>query len=544
MYVYTDNGVEIELVEPPLGRGGEGSVYRMKGFDRRVAKIYTKDAAARRPKIEAMCSVSETIAADPRLERVAWPLGALYLDPERRQFAGFGMRRIDAACSMSDMEEYPPPPKCTATLAEKIDALVELAEITQALHDHGQTLGDLNDDNIVRCDDGHVGIVDADSFHARVNGTVYPCMVCMPGFVAPEVLRTCKGNDFASGGPNIFNECTDDFSLAVHIFRTLMNGAHPYHCVARRVGNQSAPAPVSIDKRVMRGESAFFGTAPNCDAPKFAPRPDIFPTDVQRAFRQAFVDGGKNPDARPTAERWARILKDYRRQLTRCSHNHGHWYLESLASCPYCSAETAATKPLASASAATSAAKPVSNKTAQPVATNAAATKPAPAKKAASTTSLAPTGTMNPFYWWLASLVGTFCTWFALVMGATGIPFLSSLEWLTPYVSTVSGTPIFPVCMLAAAALYCYNNRTDHTYRTMAKSIGVSLMGLPVGFAVNTVNGFLVENGTDLLEVVGVILAIALILVVGYWVLTHLDTVITIAVVLIVLRFLWYLFFE
>jgi DNA-binding helix-hairpin-helix protein with protein kinase domain len=544
MYVYTDNGVKIELVEPPFGHGGEGSVYKMKGFDKRVAKIYTKDAAERRPKIEAMCSVSDDIAADPRLERVAWPLGALYLDPDRRQFAGFGMRRIDAACSMADMEEYPSPPKCDATLADKIDALVELSEITQALHEHGQALGDLNDDNIVRCEDGRVGIVDADSFHARVDGKVYPCVVCMPGFVAPEILRTCKGDDFASGGPDIFNERTDDFSLAVHIFRTLMNGAHPYHCVARRVGNESAPAPVSIDKRVMRGESAFFGTATNCDVPKFAPRPDIFPVDMQQAFRQAFVDGGKDPSRRPTAERWASILKNYRKQLTRCSKDHDHWYSDSLASCPYCFAEKVTT---ATAKAA-SVSKPLSNKTAQTVkaAATSVATKTAaaPATKSASTLVLAPAGTMNPFYWWLASILGAFCTWFVLVVGATALPFLNTLEWLAPYVSTVSGTPIFPVCMVAATALYCYNNRTDHTYRSMAKAVGVGLVGLPVGFGVNAVNTFLVENGTDLLEIVGVILGIALILVVGYFVLTHLDTVITIAVVLFVLRFLWYLFFE
>lgn len=78
-----------------------------------------------------------------------------------------------------------------------------------------------------------------------------------PGYVAPELIKACKGTTYADCPGPTFTEETDNFSLAIHCFRMLMNGCHPFICQRQLKRAGSAPAPKSTDKRIECGETPF-----------------------------------------------------------------------------------------------------------------------------------------------------------------------------------------------------------------------------------------------------------------------------------------------
>lgn len=340
MIVYTASGRRLELTEPPLGQGGEGAVYRLTAYPERVAKIYRQDAESHRQKIEAMVSLSDAVEARPTLRNVAWPLAALYADPQATAFVGFGMRAVDRAFGMDELYEYPAPAGMSVSMAEKVDYLIGLAGVVDELHSLGQVVGDFNDNNLAMTRvGGQVALVDVDSFHATIGGRTYRCEVCMSGYMAPELIRAVRGTTFRDCPGPTFTKQTDRFSLAVHVFRMLFNGVHPYHCVGAVGPRGSVRAPLPLEKRVEQGSSPFFKKAVGVAAPAFAPRLEDFPDYLQELFRQAFVDGRADPDCRPTAAQWKKALTRYRGELSPCRADAAHGYARGAPSCPYCAAD-------------------------------------------------------------------------------------------------------------------------------------------------------------------------------------------------------------
>ena len=338
MKVFDKSGHELTLVEPPLGKGGEGTVYAIRGHNR-VAKIYTSDAASHQAKIEAMASLYGSVSSKPALKEVAWPLAALYEDKACHRFVGFGMRRISQGSRLGDLYAYNQGGSGGIPMRERIDFLIELARMVDALHGLGQVIGDFNDNNIPVLAGGHAALVDADSFHVTVEGRLYKCEVCKSGYVAPEVIRNTRGTTYADCNKETFTASTDHFSLAVHIFRMLFNGVHPFHCVALPDKSGSVPAAIPMEKRVERGETPFFRKVMGVKLPDFAPRVSDFPDYLISCFRRAFVDGRANPAARPTASEWAQVLARYRSDLTVTCGNPAHAHWKNANGCPYCAAD-------------------------------------------------------------------------------------------------------------------------------------------------------------------------------------------------------------
>lgn len=341
MKVYTAAGSTLEL-DGKLGQGGEGQVLGMVGFPNRVAKVYLSDAPAHQRKVEAMASIWPRVEQLPDLEGVAWPMAALYSDPGRRQLVGFGMRRMEVRGTFAQLHQYPPGAGATLSHREKALAVADLCRTVEALHDLGQVVGDLNDSNVVLLTNGRVGLVDVDSFHACVTGVTYRCDVCMSGYMAPELIGAVRGTDFAHCPNKTFTPETDNFSLAVHAFRMLMNGAHPFHCAALPTAHGSVPAPLPLEKRVERGETPFLKHVAGATTAPFAPSYDALPGYLRAAFQRAFVDGARKPSARPTGAEWAALLERYSHELVTCRVDKTHAYHQGLRACPYCEADHAA----------------------------------------------------------------------------------------------------------------------------------------------------------------------------------------------------------
>lgn len=370
MIVYTEHGERVELANKPLAQGGEGAIYQMNGRSRLVAKIYLADPEQHREKIEAMVSVYPQVAGIRALEHIAWPMGALYADSGTRHFVGFGMRCMPSHRKLEDVCAYPAPADIDMSQLEKIDYLIELCRMVDALHGMGQVIGDFNTRNVLVLENGcRPGMVDVDSFHVNIEHQEYRCEVCMPGYNAPELLRAVRGTTYKDATGATFTKATDRFALALHIFRMLMNGVHPYHCVTLPDKNGSYPAPLPVDKRIEQGATPFFANVPHVKVPSFAPDISAFPAYVTDLFQRAFVRSAADPGARPTASAWCRALERYRRELAQCAADGHHWYSASVSSCPYCAAEARAKAKRASAAKTCAA----------------AAQKPAPASGAVST---------------------------------------------------------------------------------------------------------------------------------------------------------------
>ncbi len=341
MDVYTLTGKRITLKEPALSSGGEGAVYEIYGYPNKVAKIYhdLKEAKLREHKITEMGKISETFVFKSAqiTNDIAWPLSPLY--DKVHNFVGFGMNRISAVTELDDLYIYPAKNNINVTIENKIDCLISLCAVIDGLHQTGQVFGDFNPNNIKIKSDWTVSFVDADSYHVNSNGTVYPCIVCAPGYVAPEVIKACKGSTYEACKLSTFTKETDYFALAIHCFRMLMNGCHPYNCERHMKNIGSAPAPKSTDRRVEIGETPFFKVIPNFTVPHYAPSINSLPPYIVELFRKAFVDGHADPKKRPDAIEWRRALYKFKSELVQCDSSKAHYYWNGNLKCPYCEAD-------------------------------------------------------------------------------------------------------------------------------------------------------------------------------------------------------------
>ena len=340
MVVYTAFGTALTLKEPALGSGGEGAVYEMPGYNR-VAKIYHRADDARRmePKISAMIRIYQS-GLKRRMGKqihIAWPLAPLY--DRQRRFIGFGMEKIPSHTELTDMYAASDAGAVRATTENRLECLISLCDTIAFLHQAGQIFGDFNPNNIKINSDWSVSFVDADSYHITEGGRLYRCVVAASGYVAPEILRRCRGTTYAACPGPTFTEASDCFALAVHVFRMLMNGCHPFACkrVARvSAASGSVPAPPQ-DARIERGETPFFTAVPGYTVPDYAPSLQGFPSYLTDLFRRAFVAGARDPSLRPREAEWKRALERYRGELRACGRHHQYW--RGAAACPYCAAQ-------------------------------------------------------------------------------------------------------------------------------------------------------------------------------------------------------------
>lgn len=341
MIAYALDNTPLTLNEPPLASGGEGAIYEIAGYPHHVAKIYIDpaDAKLRENKIKVMVSIglSSAFCQTKLVSDIAWPLFPLF--DGRHNFIGFGMERINAHAELDDLYVYPPR-ATNVSIRDRLSILISLCDVIHRLHSTGQVFGDFNPNNIKIRSNNTVAFVDADSYHISSSGKQYRCVVCASGYVAPEVIKACHGTTYADCPTTTFTQYTDRFALAIHVFRMLMNGFHPYFCARPATAAGSLPAPKPLDMRVEHGITPFFKNLTNYTTPPFAPDLNALPPYIRELFRKAFVDGNSNPACRPSAVEWQRALSRFQGELVACNHgNRAHHYWNGYHTCPYCEAD-------------------------------------------------------------------------------------------------------------------------------------------------------------------------------------------------------------
>ena len=328
-----------------MGSGGEGDIYAVLDNPEQVVKVYKKFAISQdlEEKIKFMVRrpLSESV-----LNWVAWPIDMVY-DPAG-SFCGFVMPKLYITHELNDVYVYPP--RIGITYKQKLILAQNICVVIHELHKVGYVLGDFNPRNIgVNLNSGAVAFLDTDSYHIvidKASNRAYRCNVCAPGYAAPELLKKCvdyisahpedKRQAYAKTPLDTFTKETDNFALAVHMFRLLMNGYTPFNGIPEDQ-SPSEGSPGQGDAAVRRDSYCFKpGNKPQATA---VPEFDSLPQKIQEFFSRAFIDGRNDPTRRPSSREWYKTLGDFEKELVICKKNPVHMYHKELNNCPCCEAE-------------------------------------------------------------------------------------------------------------------------------------------------------------------------------------------------------------
>ena len=311
-----------------LGAGGQATVYPVPGRDDRVAKIYHDPVAEQARRLHLMLARRPAGATSGAGGGVfAWPLDLLR-DGERR-CVGLLLPRVDGKLRLFEL--YNP-----ATRRDRAPlfhhgllhrAARNLAAAFHVLHEAGFVVGDVNESNVLVGEDGRVTLIDTDSFQVRdpVSGVVFRCPVGRPEFTPPE-LRERRFAEVDRAPEH------DRFGLGVLVFQVLMEGTHPF---AGRWRSEGEPPPV--EARIAAGHFPYAGLpGVPLEPARTAPPLEVLDPGLRALLARCFVDGHRDPAARPDAAEWRDALAAAEGALAACERNEQHRFGGHLDACPWC----------------------------------------------------------------------------------------------------------------------------------------------------------------------------------------------------------------
>lgn len=329
------NGKTYTAIEPALGKGGEGAIYRLSENPTFVIKVFNERNRTeyKHEKILAMLNTPLSLLA---LQQITWPIDILYDD--NHNFVGYVMSEIKNNEELNVMYSG----KYICPLNKKIIIAKNLCCVLAALHNSEIVIGDFNPKNIiVDKETGLVTLIDTDSYSIKDknSGKEYRCEVGLPEYIAKELqekLQQNRGEDLRTLSLPTFTKETDLFALAVHIFALLMNGCHPFACVIDRdkciESQKSLSAPQSIEN-IRNGFFPFYMKKNNIKTPSYAPDFDFLPDNLKELFIRAFT---MTPKDRPSAKEWFNELNDAQNELKVCIKDKNHAYFEHQDTCFFC----------------------------------------------------------------------------------------------------------------------------------------------------------------------------------------------------------------
>lgn len=335
--LFTESGKPIYL-GTFLGVGGEGSVYKIPGMPGKVAKIYkyNVDLEEKERHIGAFFQNSVPKQIDSTLIATI-PEERIYL--ENGKFVGYIMPHVSSQFKIYDvMRDSQERAKYFPELDYRglIVIAYNLAEIIHVLHKHNVVVGDMNLGNIIVNTDGTVCLIDADSFDIKdqKTGEHFPCSVGTPELLPPELQLAGKVK-------GLFTKESDYFSLAIIIFRLLMNNADPFGGIS--FDDETSVLWVEANNPIVNGECPYVRTIPGTEIPSWVPNFQMLPDRIRELFSRVFCYTKDNYHEciknRPTAEEWMEALMEYYQSpMNRCDNNAFHYYSSKLSECPFCKA--------------------------------------------------------------------------------------------------------------------------------------------------------------------------------------------------------------
>lgn len=328
----TSNGRTIKFEDKPLNQGGEGAIYKQydelgHGDIGDLAKVFHEGKdKGKEEKIKAMLS----IPAPKPSTNFAWPKEILY-DVNTGVFRGYVMYLKYNKEELGRIAA----PDCKYRKEKGwlfyLNIAKSLAQTVAGLHQINQVIGDLNDKNVlVDMETAQVTLIDNDSFHITSGSSTYRCCVGMGEYIAPEI----QGVNFREAELPTFTSSTDNFSLAILIFKLLMNGLHPF--------TSTTFDEISIEENIRNGRSPFFLNENKGKSiePPYAPPIDLIPSKLYRLFKLAFNDSLRSPHKRPTAQEFYDVLNVLLAESnTEKCRIANHVFPKGMPSCPWCYVE-------------------------------------------------------------------------------------------------------------------------------------------------------------------------------------------------------------
>lgn len=345
-----------------LGSGGEGAVYEIVGSSDKVLKIYHAthfktevERSTMERKLRAMLNMNVAAVVENKL-RLAWPTDIVY---ENGKMVGFVMPKVTAPLKIFDLYREIVP---KTSLTKKRDTVhpgyhwkysvqyaYNLAWVVNYVHSKGIVIGDLNQNNIVADpNSGAVILIDCDSFDIRdpISKEHFHCTYALPEILAPE-LQTV--GTLANGN---FTRESDNFSLAIHIFRLLMNNADPFGGQITTNASQSA---IAANTSIINGECPYVRAVPGKTLhPRMLPL-SFLPSSLQTLFRRTFdytaITAKSRINDRARASEWMEALlligqKNPTTPLVTCPKDMSHVYPSHNVSCPWCKVLVAMKQPV------------------------------------------------------------------------------------------------------------------------------------------------------------------------------------------------------
>lgn len=341
-FVLTDEmGKQYHLYDN-FASGGEGSIYRLRENNSEVAKLYNtkslaseNDRTTKENKIRIMINhpVSNVMSNGQML--IAWPNHLLY---NGSKFCGFIMPKIDSKYMIFDvyrqdarLKQFP-----RFTWRTLLAYSYNLSIAVNRVHAAGHAIGDMNPKNIVINPHGGVCLIDSDSFNIvdPSSGSEFRCCVGIGECLAPEL----QGRNLKIG-TNQFSSYSDNFSLAMTIFKLLMNGNHPFNCKVLKT-KQSSVGYSKLENGIAQGTCPYIKSIPGMSIPPTAPNFQMIPKELRELFIRAFSydDSHINKTNRPTADEWVVALYNVltKNEFSRCTKNKKHVWHSSYHRCPWC----------------------------------------------------------------------------------------------------------------------------------------------------------------------------------------------------------------
>ncbi len=295
-----------------LGRGGEGSVFAVRGNPKIVAKFYEGGLSSERlSKLTAMIGMNSDALADI----TAWPQDLVL---SQGKAIGFVMPRAEQAeeahvlySPKSRKQKFP-----EAGYRFVVHAATNIARAFAVVHAQGIVVGDINERVAMIGRDATVRIIDCDSFQVQDTRRQYLCEVGVPLFTPPEL----HGVGSFRGTVRIQNH--DLFGLAVLLFHLLFLGRHPYAGRYRLAGDMPIEEAIKQHRFAYATNSSLTLMDQPPNTPALASSGGELANLFERAFSGPSINGA--PPTRPTAAEWAAALDRVFVGLVDCRDNGAH----------------------------------------------------------------------------------------------------------------------------------------------------------------------------------------------------------------------------
>ena len=317
-----ENPVEQLRLGPPVGKGGESTIYSLPSHLEHLFKRYHHPTIEKATKLEIMLRRAPPDRHSKGRPTLAWPKRRVFANSNPELVVGFIMPKVYGV-PVAELHHTKSRLICRPSFnwLDLLHVAQNIADVFSKVHASGYVIGDVNDGGVLVDDDAVASLVDCDSFQVidDETGGVLRCPVGVSLFTPPELV----GTRFATVNRSVYQ---DAFGLAVLVYE-LMMGCHPFS--VRVSGNGEQPSIEDAIKRRLYPDSN-----PAALVSRASPSLMLIQPDLRILFRRAFT--GSIID-RPSAEEWSDQLGRAIKTVATCRANSNHIFGEHLGShCPWC----------------------------------------------------------------------------------------------------------------------------------------------------------------------------------------------------------------